>query len=157
MAIVYTHRKKTSGEIFYIGMSVGIKGIRMYQNSGRNQHWHNVNNKHGRVSEVIYEGSAEECVELEEFLISEIGLENLTNKSTGGVLPTIPKEGRVSPNSKHIWLNTETGIFYDTLASAHKSLGNTMKHRTFRAQLDGQCPNRTSFIRLRKEGVDLSQ
>ena len=54
--------------------------------------------------------------------------------------------GNRSGNAKHYWLNTETGIFYYTSKSAAESIG--MKPRTFKAQMDGQNPNKTSFKRI---------
>lgn len=79
---VYVHRRKTDDKIFYVGKGTGT---RIHSNSSRNAHWHNVNNKHGRYSEVIKSGMtcSEACL-LEKDIIAKIGIENLCNKSTGG-------------------------------------------------------------------------
>jgi hypothetical protein len=78
---VYASGEK-SGKPFYIGKGTGR---RAYSNSSRNNHWHSVNNKYGKVV-VFYEKNLlehEACL-LEAKLITEIGISNLTNKSVGG-------------------------------------------------------------------------
>lgn len=79
---VYVHRRKTDDKIFYVGKGTGT---RIHSNSSRNAHWHSVNNKHGRYSEVIKSGMtcSEACL-LEKDIIAKIGIENLCNKSAGG-------------------------------------------------------------------------
>ena len=67
------------------------------------------------------------------------------------------KKGQRSGFAKYYWIKENTGEVFQTLTQAHKNCDNNMKLRTFRAQLDGQNPNRTGFIRVRKEEVDLSQ
>lgn len=79
---VYVHRRKTDGSIFYVGKGTGT---RIHSNSSRNRHWHNVNNKHGRTSEIIRSFlTCDEACQLEKEIISEIGIDNLCNKSIGG-------------------------------------------------------------------------
>ncbi len=51
MAIVYQHRKMDTNEIFYIG--IGKHSKRAYSKSYRNDHWHNIVNKHGLIVEII--------------------------------------------------------------------------------------------------------
>lgn len=82
---VYFHRYSSgpkSGQVFYIGKGTGT---RAYSNTSRNKHWHAVNNKYGRVTE-IYKSklSSDQASSLEVEKIKEFGLENLCNKSTGG-------------------------------------------------------------------------
>lgn len=70
------------GKPFYVGKGTGT---RAYSNSSRNQHWHNVNNKYGRnVFFHSKELTSEQACKIEIDLISQIGIDNLTNKSIGG-------------------------------------------------------------------------
>lgn len=81
--VVYLHRKKTDGEIFYVGY--GIKS-RPFTKGKRNRHWWAVVNKHGYEVEVIYENlSTEMAKNIERVFIALCGgMENLTNKTRGG-------------------------------------------------------------------------
>lgn len=80
---VYSHIKKTDGTCFYIGKG---KGTRAFSKSSRNQHWHRVVAKYDYEVVFIAENLTEcEALLLEEQCIQEIGLENLTNQSTGGM------------------------------------------------------------------------
>jgi len=79
---VYVHQKKSNGDIFYIG-----KGRRWRENQkhNRNQHWHNVVNKHGfTVCVVAANLTNEEACFFEQLLISKIGRKNLVNYTNGG-------------------------------------------------------------------------
>ena len=82
---VYFHRYSSgpkSGQIFYIGKGTGT---RAYSNTSRNRHWHAVNNKYGRTTEIYKKNlSSEQASDIEIEKIKEIGLNNLCNKSTGG-------------------------------------------------------------------------
>jgi hypothetical protein len=76
---VYLHRKKDNDKIFYVGKG---KGSRHRCTSGRNQHWKNTGKKHGWYSTIVQESlSEEDSLELEEFIIVTLGLENLCNKN----------------------------------------------------------------------------
>jgi hypothetical protein len=82
---VYVHlyaSGEKAGTPFYVGKG---SGTRAYSNSSRNKHWHAINNKYGRVVKfhMINLDSEQSCIE-EIRLISEIGIENLANKSKGG-------------------------------------------------------------------------
>lgn len=79
---VYSHIKKVDGTCFYIGKG---KGTRAFSKSSRNQHWHRVVAKYDYEVVLIAENLTEdEALLLEEQYISQIGLQNLTNQSTGG-------------------------------------------------------------------------
>jgi len=82
---VYVHRYAKgprSGDIFYVGKG---SGTRVYSNSSRNLYWHNINNKYGRICEILHkELTSKEACEKELELIKEIGKENLCNLSDGG-------------------------------------------------------------------------
>lgn len=47
---VYAHKKKTTGEIFYIGKG---RGDRYRSKSGRSNHWRNIVKKHGCKAEIL--------------------------------------------------------------------------------------------------------
>lgn len=78
---VYVHRRATDGRVFYVGKG---NGSRAYTKYGRNKHWHNTNNKHGRFVEFVMKNIAESAAfELEKELIAYYGKENLCNYSDG--------------------------------------------------------------------------
>ena len=80
MAYVYCHRRPDES-IFYIGKGTGNRYKHTYK---RNDHWHNIAKK-GWSFEIMMDDLPDyEAFELEEFLISEIGLDNLSNKDEGG-------------------------------------------------------------------------
>ncbi len=83
MSIVYAHRRKDNGNIFYIGMGVCEKRANKF--SGRNCYWKSIEQKYGAYVDVLATDlSVEDAEELEMFLIEEIGLDNLTNITIGG-------------------------------------------------------------------------
>jgi hypothetical protein len=76
---VYVHRRNSDEKIFYIGKG---KNKRYKSTSGRNQHWKNVALKHGWNANIVQsELSEEDSLELEEFMIEIIGLDNVCNKN----------------------------------------------------------------------------
>lgn len=76
---VYVHRKKSNDKVFYVGKG---KGNRYKSVSGRNNYWRNTANKHGWYYDIVYNNLLEEeALELEEFMIQEIGLDNLCNRN----------------------------------------------------------------------------
>lgn len=79
---VYVHKKLTTDEIFYVGKG---KRYRCTSYHNRTKHWVNTALKHGIKIELYkYNLTSLEACEIEKKLISEIGLENLTNISLGG-------------------------------------------------------------------------
>lgn len=109
MPIVYTHRRKDTNEIFYIGVGKSVK--RANEIYGRNKQWHNIVNKVGYHVEVTHENILwEEALSIEKYLISFYGrqdlkLGNLCNLTDGGqgILGTIFSEERkkkISEKSK---------------------------------------------------------
>ena len=72
---VYLHRKKTTGEVFYVGKG---KGRRAWQHSDRSDYWKKVANKHGYLVE-LFQNNIQEwyAFELERELISYYGREDL--------------------------------------------------------------------------------
>jgi hypothetical protein len=85
--VLYAHRKKTDGSIFYVG--IGTEK-RPYTNKSRNDYWHNTVNKYGYYVDILSkELSIEDALELEEFVICELGRKdlgngNLVNLNNGG-------------------------------------------------------------------------
>lgn len=80
---VYVHKKKSDGSIFYVGKSHGHKRANLKSN--RTEYWKRVERKYGRTVHIVSEGlSNDEACELEMFLISEIGRDNLVNMTDGG-------------------------------------------------------------------------
>jgi len=81
---VYTHRRATDGQVFYVGKG---RGRRAFERSRGNPHWHNVVNKHGLEVVLVATGLDEETAfDTERQLISfyrSIGL-RLANMTDGG-------------------------------------------------------------------------
>lgn len=76
---VYLHIKKDNDKIFYVGKG---KNNRYRSVSGRNLHWQNTSLKHGWYSRIVQSNLLEEdALELEEFIIDIIGLQNLCNRN----------------------------------------------------------------------------
>jgi hypothetical protein len=79
---VYLHRRKSDGAIFYVGKG---RGNRAWVETGRNQHWQNVANKHGCDVSIYRDKLAEACAfSIERILIASIGRDNLCNLTDGG-------------------------------------------------------------------------
>lgn len=83
---VYFH-KRPDGSIFYVGKG---KNDRAWYKRNRNKHWWNVVNKHGSFDvEIVKSGLTEqEAFELEAKYVNEIGIDNLTNMTMGGISTT---------------------------------------------------------------------
>ena len=85
--VLYAHRKETDGSIFYVG--IGTEK-RPYTNKSRNDYWYNTVNKYGYYVDILSkELSIEDALELEEFVICELGRKdlgngNLVNLNNGG-------------------------------------------------------------------------
>lgn len=115
MAIVYIHRKPIDGSIFYVG--IGNNKKRAYHCTGRNAHWTNTYKKYGRDVEIVAsDTSREDASELEQFLIQEIGIDNLCNKTLGGdgFKSTHTKETRLkmSEAQKGKWLGKKRSEYF---------------------------------------------
>lgn len=85
---VYRHRRLDNNSIFYIGIAVIQE--RPFSKLGRNKYWHNIVNKVGYITEIIYTlNDWVEACELECLLISEYGRKDLStgilvNMTDGG-------------------------------------------------------------------------
>lgn len=75
--------KPHNKEIYYVGIGSSTK--RAYNKTGRNIHWKRVYKKYGVLVDIVCENiSLEEAKEIEKFMISCYGLNNLTNITLGG-------------------------------------------------------------------------
>jgi hypothetical protein len=83
MYYVYKHIRLKDGSIFYIGKG---KGLRFESEKGRNEYWNRIVRKDGGfTAEIVKENlTNEEACDLEKKLISEIGLNSLSNIAEGG-------------------------------------------------------------------------
>ena len=135
--IVYIHRKATNNEVFYIGMGT-VK--RSKAKDSRSEFWQSVVKKHNYNIEVVaYDLTLSEALELEAFLVSIYGLENLCNHTTGGE-HTIHSKSSVlkmklnSPNARAV-IDTSKNYCYNSLTEACELLG--YKRTTVLNQLNG--------------------
>ena len=114
MSIVYIHKKPVDGSIFYVG--IGNKEKRAYHFYGRNAHWTNTYNKYGADVEIVANLSTRELAnELEEFLIEEIGIDSLCNKTLGGD----GFKGEHSEESKAKMSSSRTGMYVGKKRNAY--------------------------------------
>jgi len=76
MAFVYQHIRLDNNEVFYIG--IGINKYRPLSKYRRNKYWHNIVNKCGYKSEIIYNNLTwKDAIEFEKFLIKLYGRKDL--------------------------------------------------------------------------------
>lgn len=109
---VYLHKKKTTGEIFYVGKG---SGRRAYDFKLRNAFWKRVEAKYGCDVEIYMDNLQEwYALELETQLIAyygrkDLGLGELTNLSDGGELPAkgvkLTEEQRQERSIRSLGLN----------------------------------------------------
>ena len=80
---VYCHKRLKDDSIFYIGKG---KGERFNSEAGRNQYWNRIVKKDGGFkAEIVKENlTNEDACKLEIKMITEIGIENLSNLAEGG-------------------------------------------------------------------------
>jgi hypothetical protein len=75
--------KPSTRDIYYVG--IGNSKERAHRNEGRNSHWTRVFKKYGKIVDIIADDiSLDGAKEMEKFLISSIGIENLCNQTLGG-------------------------------------------------------------------------
>lgn len=108
MAIVYQHKKKDTGELFYIG--IGNNKRRSTSIFKRSQLWHNTVNKHGLNVEITHSDICwEEACCIEQYLISFYGrrdlgtgiLINMTDGGDGRYGAKISEETRIKMSDSH--------------------------------------------------------
>jgi hypothetical protein len=87
MAIVYCHKRKDTGVVFYIGIGLAIE--RAFQKKYRNQYWKNIVNLAGYDVEILKENiSWDEACKLEKELIAKY-----KRKHEGGTLCNLTAGG----------------------------------------------------------------
>jgi hypothetical protein len=70
MAVVYTHTRLDTSQVFYVG--IGLEEKRAYQKKFRNSHWKNIAKKHGYSVSILHKDiSWEDACEIEKSLISK--------------------------------------------------------------------------------------
>ena len=117
MFYTYVHRKASNGEIFYIGKGAGNRLDRF---NNRNNHWHKTVAKHGLISEKVLETELEdEALELERFLISEIGRRDLGD----GPLVNMTDGGDGVSGHKH------SSDSRSRMSESHRGVPLSKKHR----------------------------
>lgn len=104
MAYVYAHYTADTNEIFYIG-----KGSRRraWELRGRNKYWNHIVEKRGYTVKILHDDLTDsEAFETERRLITEIGLENLSNFHEGGLGQTAEgyKKQMGNPENRERWL-----------------------------------------------------
>lgn len=84
---VYVHKKKTDGEVFYVGKG---RKSRAYQKHSRSRFWHSVVNNHGFDVEIVLKDVSEKDAYLKEIELITLygrrdkGLGTLVNLTDGG-------------------------------------------------------------------------
>lgn len=132
--VVYLHRKKTDGTIFYVGMG---NPDRPYQkkDKARSIVWHRVVKKYGYYIEVIVKNlTKQEAFDIEVDLIKKFGrkdksLGNLVNLTDGG-------EGGGGDWNRETCYNIDTGKVYNSIKEAAIDL--KIPYTTITSQLNGQ-------------------
>lgn len=82
MFCVYLHKKKTTGQTFYVGKGIAS---RPYTQNGRSKLWRRTIAKHGLEVVVLKSGMSEPCAfAYERAIIAAIGRDNLYNLTDGG-------------------------------------------------------------------------
>jgi len=161
--VVYIHRRKDNGVVFYVGAG-GIR--RAYTNYGRSARWNEVNNSSGFDVEIIKDGlTIEESFILEKEVIKKYGCE-----IDGGVLVNFSKGGLDGAKGRKLSAETKLNMskahkgnsyakgnknqarkvvdivtkkIYLSVEEAALSIG--IKRRTLSARLTGQNPNNTNL------------
>ena len=136
---VYRHRRLDTNKVFYIGMG----SIKRSKDRGkrRNEHWNNIVNKTDYEIEIVAEGlDWDTACELEILLISEYGLNNLSNLTLGGegylgYSHTEEFKNKLSKlNSERVW--TE-----ESREKMSKSKTGTIMPESFRKQMSERFKN----------------
>jgi hypothetical protein len=111
---IYLHKRKDTGEVFYVGKG---KGNRYKSKVGRTAYWLNIVNKYGYTAEIIeYFDTEELAFRAEESLIAKIGRKDLgmgalVNLSDGGegASGAIRTPEQKETYSRTTWMRTDAG------------------------------------------------
>lgn len=150
---VYIHRRKTTGEVFYIGKG---RRRRAWSSSGRNKHWGYVAKKHGFTVE-IYTSNLQEwyAFELEKDLIAYYGRVQdntgpLVNYTDGGEGPSGLDCPSADLNSYNFY-NYKTGQTFSGLRINFKKHFNVDPAPLFQKQSDRVDINVAGWLLYDKE------
>jgi hypothetical protein len=125
---VYVHKRNDNNQIFYVGKG---KNKRYLSVTGRNQHWKNTCAKYGWYAVIVNDNLSEELAfELEEFMINEIGLNNLCNKNyfnggKSGYTHSIESRNKMS-KSKMGNIPWNKGLKNPSISERMKGINNPM-------------------------------
>lgn len=152
---VYRHLKKNTSSVFYIGMGKEKNFRRSRSKRYRNNHWHNIVNKHDYDIEVVSKNlSEEDAIELEMFLIKQYGRKDigsgvLVNMTDGGEgvfnpssLSMINRSGKNAWKSKKV-KNMDTGCIYTSLSEC--CMENNLIYGSMKTRLRGVTKNKTPY------------
>jgi hypothetical protein len=141
---VYVHRRNDDNSIFYVGMGTSD---RPYTKRQRSAEWFKEAEK-GYTVDVLASGlTKKDALELESFIISEIGLDNLSNKTFGG------EGGHKHYNNKDVFqykLNGEFIKAYSSIAEASRL--NGVKRQNISKCLKGDRKYAGGFIWSKTKG-----
>lgn len=163
--LVYLHRRKTDGKVFYVGKGDTKRANRT---TTRSDYWNRVVAKYGFYVEIYSDGLQEwYAFELEKELISYYGRENLCNMTDGGegtsgrIVSEISKK-RCSISNKGIRpsditikaasdknskkITTGCGLFFDSISDASRfifNLGLSKSFKAAKANISGNLNGRT--------------
>lgn len=128
MAIVYQHKRKDNGEVFYIGIGKNESRAYVKHEGSRGPAWRDYSSKHHYIVEITHKDICwEEACAIEKYLISfygrkDLGMGKLVNMTNGGEGVT-----NVSSESKNKMSNAKKGV---TLSESHrKNIGLASKKR----------------------------
>jgi len=88
MAVVYTHQRLDTNEVFYVG--IGDEEKRAFSKKDRNPYWKNITNKTDYTIKILVnDATYEEAKQIEKYLIAyygrkNLGLGTLVNMTNGG-------------------------------------------------------------------------
>lgn len=109
---VYIHRRKSDGQIFYVGKGTGG---RAFKKSVRSDWWKSVAKKHGYTVEIVKSGMSEDCaLTLEKILVG-------TYRDLSEPIVNIFDGGRGATGFKPEWsmkVSCSNGMRFDTIKDA---------------------------------------
>ena len=153
--VVYTHISSVDGKVFYVGSG---GEYRPYRKAQRTDLWNSVA-KNGYSIRIIKDKmSKEDSLELEEFLIEVIGIENLTNQGYNfkkgdvawnkglSIYNYMSDDGikNSSLSNARPCVDNETGVIYNSLKHACEITG--VSYSTTHKKLNGHSKNINNTI-----------
>jgi hypothetical protein len=158
MACLYRHIRTDKNEVFYVG--IGLTADRAFSKEGRSDFWKRVIAKTSYEIEILFEDITweEACLKEIEFiaLYGRKPTGSLVNLTAGGegfsASHSSLSKAKISESKKGIFkggkavtvLNTETGIFYESISEAARAHG--YNRFSLWNMLSNRYKNNTSFI-----------